>query len=163
MRDKIFIAQHRGGELTLQHHQFLMNWAISCAEHVYHLVEENFVINDVLTHALFIAKEWEAGIVKTGKAMKAAYVVHTLARDTESPILKSIARSIGQAVSTAHMADHSLGASLYALKAIKLAGGSVVEEIAWQDRKLDSLPPEMIDLVKETRFVKKQAFRDLRD
>lgn len=95
--------------------------------------------------------------------MKAARQTHAYAREITGPILKSFTRSIGQAVSTAHMADHCLGASLYALMAVKLSGRSVEEEIAWQDEKLKDLSPEMIFLIKETRDVKKQAFKDLRN
>ena len=32
----------------------------------------------------------------------------------------AVARAIGHTVATAHMADHSLGAALYALKAVKI-------------------------------------------
>jgi hypothetical protein len=40
----------------------------------------------------------------------------------------AVARSVGHAVATAHIADHSLGAAWYALKAVKSAGKSIGEE-----------------------------------
>lgn len=162
MRNKNFITIHRGGTLTLDNHQKLMRWAISCTEHVLPLVADQ-PLNHLLTYALEIAKDWGNGAATAGAAMKAARQIHAYAREITSPILKSFTRSIGQAVSTAHMADHCLGASLYALMAVKLSGRSVEEEIAWQDEKLKDLSPEMIFLIKETRDVKKQAFKDLRN
>ena len=50
------------------------------------------------------------------------------------------------------MADHSLGAALYALKAVKNAGGSVIEERKWQD---EQLPLEIRDLVLTARNAEK--------
>lgn len=162
MRNKRFVAEHRGGELTLDNHRRLMNWAITCAEHVLEqLYEENLDIR--LIQALDIAKDWTKGNVNTGLAMEAAWKAHTAARDYDEPVLKWISRSIAQAVSSAHMADHSLGASLYALKAIRQSGKSVQEEIEWQNRMLNTLPQQIIDLVIETREIKRQGFKVLKD
>lgn len=162
MRDKNFIAVHRGGTLTLDNHQKLMRWAIACTEHVLSSVEEQN-LNPQFTYALEIAKDWEKGNAATGVAMKVARQTHAIAREITNPILKPIVRSIAQAVSTAHMADHCLGASLYALMTAKLSGRSVKEEIAWQDENLKDLPPQIIALIKVTRDKKKQAFKELRD
>lgn len=162
MRDKHFIAVHRGGNLSVEDHHRLMRWAIACAGRALNLIQ-NGPVDPNLNYALHTAKEWANGNVKTGAAMKAAYAVHAVAGDLADPLLKSISRSIGQAVSTAHMADHCFGAALYALKAAKLAGRSVEEEIVWQDEKLQDLLPEMINLIQTTRDKKKQAFKDLRD
>jgi hypothetical protein len=50
------------------------------------------------------------------------------------------------------MADHSLGAAWYALKAVSDAGKSVDTERKWQDNQL---PPEIKDLVLTARQNKK--------
>jgi hypothetical protein len=42
------------------------------------------------------------------------------------------------------MADHSLGAAVYALRAVEAAGGDVAAEQAWQ---VERLPDEIRDLV----------------
>ncbi len=137
-----------------------MNWAIDCVEHVLLLVPGRMP-DQRLTHAIHVAKEWKKGNLKTGAAMQAAYGAHAAARDIPDPVWKAIAQSIGQAVSTAHMADHCVGAALYALKAVKQSGGSVAEERAWQDKQMASLPPELTHLVKETRNEKQRGFKDL--
>ena len=60
--------------------------------------------------------------------MKASLGAHAVARESFNPISIAVARSIGQAIATAHMADHSLGAAFYALKAVKHASKSTDEE-----------------------------------
>jgi len=105
MRDKRFIAEHRGGLLNKDHHRLLMIWACSCAEHVLPLFSET--LDERLTNVLFIAKEWANGNTNVGEAMKASVDAHTVARKSNNPTSIAVARSVGQAVATAHMADHS--------------------------------------------------------
>ena len=145
MRDKRFIAEHRGGQLTMDNHHKLIRWARECSEHVLSIVDKD--IDERLNHALHIAKEWEAGNVTTGEAMKASVIGHTVARESSDPVSEAVARSVGHAVATAHMADHSTGAALYALKAVKLAGKSIEEEFDWQSGQLQLLPPEIAEII----------------
>jgi hypothetical protein len=157
MRDQRFVAVHRGGPLTKDNHHKLMRWARKCSEHVLSLIAEN--IDTRLIHALQVAKEWENENVPVGDAMKASIGAHAVARESSNPISIAVARSIGQAVATAHMADHSLGATLYALKAVKHADKSVDEEREWQNKQLQQLPPEIIELVVTTMMEKEKGFK----
>jgi hypothetical protein len=75
---------------------------------------------------------------------KAAFAAHAVARQAPNSAAVAVARSAGHAVATAHMADHSLGAALYALKAVKASGKSVDEERRWQETQL---PTEVRELV----------------
>ena len=149
MRDKRFIAEHRGGPLNKEQHIQLIKWACDCAEHVLPLIGESLDVR--LKNALLIVREWVNGDVTTGDAIKASLRAHTVARESANPILKAIARSVGQAVATAHMADHSLGAATYALKAMKNAGKSIEAERKWQN---EQLPVEIMELVLNTRSKK---------
>jgi NAD(P)-dependent dehydrogenase (short-subunit alcohol dehydrogenase family) len=72
----------------------------------------------------------------TCAAQKASVAAHAAARSYEHPALIAVARSIAQAVATAHFADHSLVAATYALKAVKATGGLVKDETAWQNGEL---------------------------
>ena len=149
MRDKRFIAEHRGGPLKREQHRQLIKWACKCAEHVLHLFGNK--IDQRLTYAIAVAKEWEKGNVPTGDAMKASVGAHAVARESSDPVSKAVARAVGHAVATAHMADHSLGHALYALKAVKNAGKSVEAERKWQNKKI---PLEINDLVLTARIKK---------
>jgi hypothetical protein len=142
MRDKRFVAEHRGGPLTAAQHRQLMEWAIQCAEHVLPLFGEK--IDPRLENALRVAEEWRQGKASVGDARNAAVAAHGVARESSCPAAVAVARAVGHAVATAHMADHSLGAALYALKAVKVAGGSVGAERNWQ---IEYLPMDVKELV----------------
>jgi hypothetical protein len=53
-------------------------------------------------------------------------------------------RILIKAVATAHMADHSIGAAIYAQKAVKYLGKSVEAERQWQ---IEQLSPEIKEMV----------------
>ena len=157
MRDKRYIAEHRGGPLKKEQHYQLMNWACVCAEHVLHLFGD--VIDPRLLYALEIAHEWTKGNATVGDARKASVNAHAFAREVNHPVKTPIARAIGHAVATAHMADHSLGGAIYALLAVKRAGQSVDVERNWQN---EQLPDEIKELVLTSRILKEQGFKELR-
>lgn len=145
MRDKRFVAEHRGGSLKKEQHCQLMNWACDCAENVLPLIGEN--IDERLKNALFVAKEWVKGKASVGDARNASVQVHAVARASTEPVVIAVARAVGHAVATAHMADHSLGAAIYALKAVKYAGKSIDSE---RNRQNIQLPPEIKEIVLTT-------------
>jgi immunity protein 5 of polymorphic toxin system len=152
-----FIAEHRGGPIKIDTHRKLMQWARECSEHVLSILDLN--IDERLVYALQVAKEWQDDNAPTGKAVKASLAAHAAARDADNPVLIAVSRSVGQAVATAHMADHSMEAALYALKALKLAGKSIHEERAWQIRQLQHLPADIAELVLTTMTGKGKSFK----
>ncbi len=157
MRDKRFAAVHRGGTLTKDNHHKLIKWCRMCSEHVLSLIDKN--IDERLIRALNAAKEWEKDKAATGEAMKASVGAHAAARESSNPISKAVARSVGHAAATAHMADHSMGAALYALKAVKIAGKSIEAERKWQYKQLQKLPPEIAELVLTAMNMKEKGFK----
>jgi hypothetical protein len=150
MRDKRFVAAHRGGPLTKDHHHQLIRWARECSEHVVSLTGQN--IDKRLIHALQVAKEWEHEKATVGEARNAAFGAIAVANESSDPVITAVARSIGHAVATAHMADHSTGAAEYALQAVKICGKSIEEERTWQDEKLT---PDISELILTARQKKK--------
>jgi hypothetical protein len=119
MRDKRFIAEHRGGPLNKEQHRQLISWACVYAENVLLLFGEK--IDERLKYALLVAKEWEKGKVSVGDARNASLKAISVANESSNPTAIAVARSVGHAVATDHMPDHALGAALYALKAVKNA------------------------------------------
>ncbi len=153
LRDKRFVAVHRGGDLSPENHQKLMEWAITCFEHV--LPYYGRELDPVLKEAVTCACEWSRGRRSTGDLIKASRNVHAFAKTIPDPVACAVARSIGQGVATGHMADHCMGAALYAQKAVFLAGNPVSEEKAWQIEKLCRvLPYDITELVLHTMQVK---------
>jgi len=136
------VREYRGGLLTREQHLLLLKWACQCAEHVLKRFEE--APDYRLISALNVAKQWALGSASTGDARTAALVAFGVSRESLDPVKSAIARAVGHAAATAHMADHSLVASLYALKAVEKAGASVDAERKWQNQKL---PQELKELV----------------
>ncbi len=127
MRDARFVAAHRGGWLSREDHGCLARWAADVAESVLGCFEQTSV--DVRPRdAIGIARSWAAGEVKTGVAMKASLAAHAAAREVPDPLATWAARAAGQAVATAHAADHSLGALYYVLKVCGDRGGDIAAE-----------------------------------
>jgi len=146
VRNLRFKAIHRGGTLTMEQHRKLIRWASNCASHVLPLFGES--IDERLIHALNIAKEWEFGNATVGEARNASLGAIAVANEITDLTAIAVARSVGHAVATAHMADHSLRAVEYALKAIKESGKSVETERSWQDGQLSK---EIREIVLSTR------------
>ena len=146
MRDKRFVAERRGGLLSKDQHYRLIQWACDCSEHVLLLFGE--MIDQRLTNALNVAKAWKQGKASVGDARKAALGAMAVANESSEKTAIAVARAVGHAVATAHMADHSLGSAWCALKAVKSAGKSIDEEREWQDKHL---PPDIRDLVLTAR------------
>ncbi len=157
MRDKRFIAVHRGGLLSREHHRLLMKWTHDCAKHVLYLLGDE--IDERLIDALRISLAWERGNASVGDARAASVNAHAAARASDNPVPIAVARACGHAVATAHMADHSLGAAIYALIAVKHSGQSIEAERNWQN---EQLPDEILELVLTTRGFKEKGFRELR-
>ena len=150
MRDKRFIAEHRGGPLQEEQHYRLMNLACRYAEHVLASVSKD--VDERLYRALRVAIDWTKGNATVGDARKASLGAIAFAHESTNLTDIAVARAVGHAVATAHMADHSLGAAYYALKAAKSAGKSVEEERKWQD---EQLPEELRELFLSARILRK--------
>jgi hypothetical protein len=154
MRDKRFIAEHRGGPLKKEQHRQLIRWACNCVEHILPLLGET--IDERLLKAIHVAKEWEKGNATVGDARTASLGAIALANESSDKTSISIARAAGHAVATAHMSDHSPGAALYALKAVKNAGRSIDAERKWQK---EQLPSEIMELVVTSMSNKESGFK----
>lgn len=146
MRDTRFVAIHRGGPLSREEHSQLIKWAHACVSHILTLLPRG--IDERLNDALTIAKAWENGQASVGEARNASLQAIAVANESSDPVSIAIARAVGHAVATAHMADHSLRAAEYALKAVKASNKSIEEERKWQD---DHLPLGVMELVLSTR------------
>lgn len=148
MRDQRFIAVHRGGLLEPKEHRLLALWAADCAEHALPLFSQEYPQDNRPQKAIEIARAWAKGKATVGEARAASVAAHAAARDVSDGAALWVARAAGHAVATAHMADHSLGAAIYAIKAVEAANTeddtAADRERAWQKKRL---PKEIRALV----------------
>lgn len=140
MRDRRFVAVHRGGPLSKEDHRRLAAWAADCVERLLPVFEQTSE-DPRPRAAVAVARAWARGEVPVGQAQKAAVAAHAAAREAAGKAVAA-ARAAGHAVATAHMAEHSLGAVIYGLKAIEQS--EVPAEHAWQ---LSLLPEDLRELV----------------
>lgn len=149
-RDPRFVRKHRGGMLDETHHRLLANWAADCAEHVLPLFTVKYPEDDRPRRAIETARAWARGEATVGEAREAAFAAHAAARSVTDPVAIEVARAAGHAVATAHMADHELGAAMYAIRAVRLAATSTdakaagEQECQWQRQQLPDAVRELV-------------------
>lgn len=119
-------------------------WAIDCANRVMPYFEEKYPEDQRPKKAIETLQTWiDTGVFKMAVIRKASLDSHAAAREAEedSPA-RSAARAAGQAVATAHVSTHSIGAAIYALQAIHRARNSsdantaIAKEKDWQYQHL---------------------------
>lgn len=163
MRDKRYIAVHRGGPLSLQRHRLLALWAADCAERVLPLFSQQQPTDQRPEQAIAVARAWARGEATVGQARSASVAAHAAAREAGDAAAQYAARATGHAVATAHMADHAPGAAMYAIRAVRAtmpkaeSETAVTQEHQWQ---IEQLPEEIRELVLST-FAQKFAFLGL--
>ena len=123
--------------------KLMATWAADCAERVLPFFEEAYPEDDRPRQALETCRTWvRTGEFKIAEIRGASLSSHAAARAVKEndPALFA-ARAAGQAVATAHVAQHAYGGALYALKAIAAtdlanAEENVAKERDWQLRHL---------------------------
>jgi len=119
-------------------------WAINCTERVLPYFEENYPEDQRPRNAIGTLQKWiDTGSFKMADIRKASLDAHAAAREVgEDNAARSAARTAGQAVATAHVKTHSIGAAIYGLQAIHRvsnssdAYSSVTKEREWQYQHL---------------------------
>jgi polygalacturonase len=125
-KSKFSLAQQKAEFLPLVEktaHKTLAVWAIECAQRVLPYFEETHPDDARPRRALETLQDWvETGEFSMAVIRKASLDAHAAARavGADDPA-RSAARAAGQAVATAHVPTHAIGAAIYALQAIHRA------------------------------------------
>ena len=101
-------------------HKILGKWVHDCVDRYMFYFEEKYPQDQRPRKALETLQEWiDTGIFKMKIIRKASLDAHAAAREVgEDNAARSVARAAGQAVATAHVPTHSIGAVQYILQAI---------------------------------------------
>jgi hypothetical protein len=149
-KSKFSLAKHKDEFLELvskTDHKTLAVWAIDCAERVMPYFEEKYPQDHRPREAIESLQAWiDTGVFKMAVIRKASLSSHAAARDVgEDSPARSAARAAGQAVATAHVPTHAIGAAIYALQAIHRvtdaadADAAIARERDWQVQHLVEL------------------------
>lgn len=122
-------------------------WARDCTERVLPYFERDFPHDRRPRHALEALQAWiDTGVFSMARIRKASLDAHAAARDAGADCeARSAARAAGQAVATAHVPLHALGAAAYACQAVyhasnpAVADTAVAREREWQLQHLHEL------------------------
>jgi hypothetical protein len=146
-KSKFSLKQHKAEYVELVEEtdqKTLAVWAVDCAVRVLPYFEEAYPDDHRPRQAVETLQEWiHTGVFKMAVIRKASLDSHAAARDVgEDNAARSAARAAGQAVATAHVPTHSIGAAIYALQVIHRAASvsdadaAVARERDWQVRRL---------------------------
>ena len=121
-------------------HKMLAIWACDCAERVLPNFERKYPDDDRPRRAIEAGRAWaRTGVFRKADIRKASLGAHAAARAVEGDYAaRSAARAAGQAVATAHVPTHSVGAAIYAATAVRDgveatdADAAVAQERDWQ-------------------------------
>lgn len=138
-----------------QAQRLMASWAADCAERVLPLFEQAYPNDDRPRTAIEACRAWvRTGIFKMADIRGASLAAHAAARAAKDNSAACFAaRTAGQAVATAHVAQHAFGSAYYALKAIAAADPAhaktaVAKEYDWQAQHIaPSLRPEFLKRV----------------
>ncbi len=129
-------------------HRVLGTWAGDCVERVLPCFEKRYPNDDRPRKAIEALREWvETGVFHMADVRRVSLASHAAAREVAGDdTARSVARSAGQAMATAHVKTHSAVAAIYAVTAVYYATDSsmnaVNAERAWQYKHLRDLQGE---------------------
>jgi len=150
---KFTLTQHKSFFLQIAgetDQRTLAVWAIECAGRVLPYFEEAYPDDRRPREALETLQRWlDTGRFEMATIRRASLSTHAAAREVgqDNPA-RSAARAAGQAVATAHVPTHAIGAAIYALQAVHRAANpaeaeaAVAKEREWQQRSLLALRAE---------------------
>ncbi|MBQ1826375.1 MAG: hypothetical protein II126_00255 [Erysipelotrichaceae bacterium] len=101
--------------------------------------------NDAVMNGFFVSSQWLKGKTGVNEVRQAAFRIHQQARESSDAVVSSVFRTVGHAVATAHVKEHAMAASDYAIKVVNLLHPDDAEaaekERSWQ-----------IDLLRQCRI-----------
>lgn len=141
--------------LAEHHRRALIVWATACAERLFPIFDRERPNDRRLLDARTGADRFARGELGVGALRTLALACHGAARDAASPEATAVARVMGHATATAHMAAHAREIARYTRAAV--TGDRREEELAWQRAHL---PPGYAAYVYPEQRLSASAIRD---
>jgi hypothetical protein len=120
-------------------------WAADCAERVLPYFEDRYPEDNRPRQAVAALHEWiRTGVFKMAVIRQASLGEHAAAKGKKEADAVFAAHAAGQAVGTAHVVTHALGASLYGIRAAAAHWGNINEGFKERDWQLERLRKMLI-------------------
>lgn len=121
----------------------LCKYALLLAHHILELINYPDMDNETIKEGFFINEQWQKGNVRMHDVRQIGFKIHQMAKASEDDIICTALRVVGQAVATAHMKEHAMVASDYAVKVINLVHPNNMDEVKkerlWQINHLKEI------------------------
>lgn len=114
LRSKINALCDQADQVTLA------KWSLALAENCLRFSNIAYEDNPIIMHGIKTNELWQSSRAHMHDVRQAGFEIHRLARACKDEVQKAALRTAGQAVSSAHMKQHSIVASDYAVKAMNL-------------------------------------------
>lgn len=114
----------------------MCKYALKLCKHILSLIEFDKCTNDVIQEGITVNLLWQENKVRMHDVRQVGFKIHALAKSCNDLNKKTALRVIGQAIATAHMKEHAMVASDYAIKLNNLMYDGNVERVTqeriWQ-------------------------------
>lgn len=118
----------------------LAKWALEIAKHIIKITNLDADKYPEISACFETNELWQKGQARMHDVRLIGFKIHKLAREQNDIIKENVFRTIGQAVASGHMKEHSIVASDYAIKVINLLYDNDIAKInkerTWQLNKL---------------------------
>ncbi len=137
VRNKIDKTYEKQNKITLA------KWSIEIAKHIIEISNVDVSKFPEINEGFKISELSQVSEARIYDVRQAGFRIHKIAREQTDELIKTIIRVVGQAIGSAHMKEHSIITSDYAIKVINLLYENdlekVIEERNWQFNKLIEL------------------------
>lgn len=116
-------------------------YALKLAAHILGLIE--YQDEGTVKEGFLLNEQWQQGKVRMADVRRASFMIHKLAKASDNTVVATALRVAGHAVAAAHVKQHAMVASDYAVKVIALlhrdAMEAVRQERLWQISQLQEI------------------------
>lgn len=140
IQDDIKLRETIDQEYEKTNQVILAKWSLQIAKHILELVKIPYTTIPEVVKGFAVNENWQQQKARMHDVRQAGFQVHALARSATDTIVSNALRVTGQAIGSAHMREHAMVTSDYAIKVINLLYpndvASVTNERIWQWKTL---------------------------
>lgn len=137
LREQLEAIYQKAGQLQI------CQYALQLATHILEITHFPDTQHDVIQEGYAINEAFQRGEVRMHDVRLVGFKIHQLAKTYQNPIFQTTLRVVGHAVSSAHMKEHAIVASDYAIKVINQLYPdnlpAIIAERHWQIETLQTI------------------------